>query len=271
MIKGHISVIMGVYNCGEIVRESIDSILAQTYTNWKMIICNDCSTDNTVEILNEYAEKYPEKFLIIHNKNNSRLAASLNYCLKYADGEFIARMDDDDISAPDRFEKQIAFLKENPDIDLVGTYMQRFDGDVYVDVVKTPLKPGKYTLKNAVPFNHATIMTYKRVYDKLGGYTVSPLTVRAEDLDLWFRFFAEGFSGENISEPLYFVRENIAAIKRRTLKSRWNAFKIRRYGYKLFNYPRHWIVKPFFITLIKSITPDFITSIYRWIQSKINK
>lgn len=271
MIKGQISVIMAVYNCGELVRTSIDSILAQTYTNWKMIICNDCSTDNTLEIINEYAQKYPDKFLIIQNEKNSRLAASLNHCLEYADGEFCARMDGDDYVSPDRFEKQIEFLNEYPNVDLVGTYMQRFNEDKFADIVKVPQKPNKYTLKNAVPFNHGTIMTYKRVYDELGGYTVSEVASRAEDVDLWFRFFAADFCGENIPEPLYFVRENVDAIKRRTFKSRWNAFKIRIYGYKLLKFPKIWIIKPFFITLFKSLTPVWIVNIYRWFQSKFNK
>ena len=266
-----ISIIMGIYNCADTLSEAIDSILSQTYTNWQLIMCDDCSTDNTYDIAVEYQSRYPEKIIVIRNDVNSKLAFSLNRCLERADGEYIARMDGDDISTTDRFEKQVAFLQNNPDIDLVGTYMQRFDGDIYADVVKTPLNPDKYTLKNAVPFNHATIMTYKRVYDVLGGYTVSSITARAEDFDLWFKFFAAGFTGENIAQPLYFVRENIAAIKRRTFKSRWNAFKVRVHGHKLLNYPRIWIVKSFFITLFKSITPDFITGLYRWFQKKINK
>lgn len=271
MIKGQVSVIMSVFNCGDLVRTSIDSILAQTYTNWKMIICNDCSTDNTLEIINEYAKKYPDKFLIIQNEKNSRLAASLNHCLKYADGEYCARMDGDDYVTPDRFEEQVNYLKEHTNVDLVGTYMQRFNEDKFSDIVKVPLQPNKYTLKNAVPFNHGTIMTYKRVYDALGGYTVSDVTARAEDVDLWFRFFAAGFCGENIPEPLYFVRENVDAIKRRTVKSRWNAFKIRIYGYRLLKFPKRWIIKPFFVTLFKSLTPVCIVNIYRWFQSKFNK
>lgn len=268
---GKISVIMGIFNSSSTLHQAIDSILAQTYTNWQLVLCDDCSTDNTYEIAKSYQEKYPEKIILIKNDVNSRLAFTLNHCLQYADGEYIARMDDDDISAPDRFEKQIAFLIDNTDVDLVGTYMQRFDGNEKADIVKVSLNPDKFTLRNATPFNHATIMTYKRVYDALGGYTVAKRTARAEDFDLWFKFFYNGFCGKNIPEPLYFVRENVAAIKRRTFKSRWNAFKIRVYGYKLLDFPKIWIVKSFFITLYKSIIPVWITRIYRWFQKTINK
>ncbi len=216
MIKDQISVIMAVYNCGELVRASIDSILAQTYTNWKMIICNDCSTDNTVEIIEEYAAKYPDKFLIIHNKKNSRLAASLNHCLKYADGEFCARMDGDDYVAPDRFEKQVAFLREHKDIHLVGTQMQMFYEDGLLGrATSFQSFPDKFSLRFGPCFAHASIMTYTEVYKQLGGYTVSKRTARSQDYDLWFRFFAKGFNGANLSEALYFFREDENAFLRR--------------------------------------------------------
>ena len=241
MVEGQISVIMAVYNCGELVRTSIDSILAQTYTNWKMIICNDCSTDNTVEIINEYAQKYPDKFLIIHNQKNSRLAASLNHCLKYADGEFCARMDGDDYVSPYRFEKQINFLKEYKNIHLVGTLMQTFDDDGKLGRV-IPYKqfPDKFSLRFGPCFAHASIMTYTNVYKEVGGYTVSKRTMRSQDYDLWFRFFAKGFSGATIQEPLYFFREDANAFMRRKPRLYLWAVVTRWKGFRLLHYPIHY-------------------------------
>lgn len=242
MIKGQISVIMSVYNCGEMVRTSIDSILAQTYTNWKMIICNDCSTDNTVEILNEYANKYPDKFLIIHNKKNLRLAASLNHCLEYADGEYCARMDGDDFVAPDRFEKQVDFLQQHPDIQLVGTLMQTFDGNKRLGrIIPYQEFPDKFSLRFGPCFAHASIMTYTYVYSEIGGYTVSKRTVRSQDYDLWFKFFAKGYKGATIQEPLYFYREDANAFLRRkpalylwATITRWKGFKTLHYPIKYY-------------------------------------
>ena len=268
MKQGHISVIMSVYNCAQFVRESIDSILAQTYTDWKFIICNDCCTDNTPEILKEYAEKYPDKFLIIHNEKNLRLAASLNHCLKYADGEYIARMDGDDISVPERFEKQIAFLKANPDVDMVGSQMQHFSDKGMSNIVRVPVRPDKYILRNGQPAIHGTIMTYKRVYDALKGYTVCERTMRAQDRDLWFRFYHKGFVADNIQEPLYLMREDDAAFKRRTFKVRWNAFKINYYGYKLLGYPKIWLIKTALVMIYKSIIPYKLVMLYRKWQTK---
>ncbi len=266
-----ISVIMGIFNCAGTLSAAIDSILAQTYSNWELIMCDDASTDNTYDIAKAYQEKYPDKIILVRNDVNSKLAFSLNHCLKFATGKYIARMDGDDMSAPERFETQLSFLKSHPGVDLVGTAMKRFDGDKFADVVKGIDNPDKYTLRKHVPFNHATIMTYKYVYDALEGYTVSERTILAQDYDLWFRFYYAGFTGVNLSEVLYFVRENLSAIKRRTFKSRWNSFKTTKFGFKLLNYPKWWIFREFFMTLIKSLTPFWCVNIYRKIQSVFNK
>lgn len=244
MIKGQVSVIMAVYNCGELVKQSIDSILAQTYTNWKFIICNDCSTDNTVEIIQEYVDKYPDKFVLIHNEKNSRLAASLNHCLEYADGEFCARMDGDDYVAPDRFEKQVKFLREHPEIQLVGTLMQAFDdnGDLG-RIIPYEEFPDKYALRFGPCFSHASIMTYTKVYKELGGYTVSKRTVRSQDYDLWFRFYAKGFKGANLQEPLYFFREDANSFLRRKPNLYLWAVVTRWKGFRMLHYPIYYYWK----------------------------
>ena len=119
---------MATYNCADTVEKSIDSILAQTYENWVMIICDDGSSDNTLEILHRYKKAHPDKFVIIQNDCNRKLPYSLNHCLKYVRTELVARMDGDDWSTPDRFEKQVTFLKTHPEYDLVGTGVTVFDG-----------------------------------------------------------------------------------------------------------------------------------------------
>lgn len=267
MEKDKISIVMGVYNCSETIDAAIESILKQTYENWEFIICDDCSTDNTFKIIQNYKKKFPDKFIILKNKTNSKLAYSLNHCLKYATGTYIARMDGDDLSHPERFERQINFLKKNSSFDLVGTSMQRFNENGLYDILYSIKKPDKYTLRNKIPFNHATILTYKRVYDNLGGYTVSERTKRSQDYDLWFRFFKEGFKGDNLKEALYFVREDSAAIRRRTFKVRYNAYKTTIMGYKMLNYPIHWYLPATGRFIIKSITPYLLIDIYRKFQS----
>lgn len=267
-----VSVIMGIYNCADTLPEAIESILSQTYDNWELILCDDASTDNTFPVAKSYQERFPEKIILIQNEKNSKLSYSLNHCLKYATGEYIARMDGDDKCLPERFEKQVQFLNDHPEYDLVGTAMQRFDENGLADILYARENPDYYSLRKGNPFYHATIMAHRYMYDKLNGYTVSDRTQRGQDYDLWFRFYHAGFSGNNINEPLYLVRENADAIKRRTAKGRLRAYRTMVYGYKLLGYPKRWLIFPFFRMCVKAVTPYKVMEIYRnWQKERFEK
>ena len=263
----NISVIMSVYNCEDTLPQAIDSILKQTYSNWKFVICNDCSTDRTQEILDSYKEKHPDKFILIRNEQNRKLPYSLNECLKYAAGPLIARMDGDDVSEPTRFEEQVAVLLSHPEYQMVGTCARRFDETGLHDVVKLPEYPNRDTLRKGEPFLHATIVTYKSVYDQLGGYCVSKRTERTEDLDLWFRFYYNNYEGYNIQKPLYLVRENLNAVKRRTVKSRLLGLQTAFYGFKLLKYPWYCYVKSTLSVMLKIMIPPWLLLRYRKYQA----
>lgn len=118
-----ISIVMGIYNCEKYLRESIESIIAQTYRNWELIMCDDGSHDNTYKIASEFLNKYPDKIVLLKNEKNMGLNYTLNKCIGYANGDFIARQDGDDISLPDRFMKEMKFLLDNPDYALVSCNM----------------------------------------------------------------------------------------------------------------------------------------------------
>lgn len=224
-----ITIIMGVYNGAAVLSEALDSIIRQTYTDWELIVCNDGSTDNTCDILNTYAS-HDKRIKIISNSTNCGLAASLNRCLALAQGDYIARMDCDDISVPERLEKQLRYLEENVNCDLVGTYMQEFDDSGVHQVISVKKYPTKYDLPKMAPFSHATILVRTQVMKKLCGYRISKHTVRTEDVDLWYRFFAAGFTGANLPEVLYLVRVDSAAYHRRKLKYMLHASYIIWYG-----------------------------------------
>lgn len=268
MDYGKISIIMGIYNCENTLSDAIESIINQTYSNWELIMCDDASTDNTYNVAKSYQQKYPNKIILISNDCNSKLAYSLNHCLKYVNGDYIARMDGDDISNPERLEKEIQYLVDHPEYDLVGCSMQRFNESGLADVVNSVDNPDYYTLKNRAPFHHATIVAKRKVYDTLGGYKVSSETARCEDYELWFRFYYNGFKGNNLKEPLYLVREDSNAIRRRTAKSRFNAFLVTKSGFKLLGYPKWSLIKPFLVMIFKSLVPFSFVEIYRKHQSK---
>lgn len=113
-----VSVLMPAYNAVEHIREAIDSILEQTFTDFEFLIIDDGSTDNTIEVIKEYSDP---RIKLIHNDKNQGLIYSLNYGLDIAQGKYIARMDADDIALNTRFEKQVDFLENNPDISILGT------------------------------------------------------------------------------------------------------------------------------------------------------
>lgn len=257
-----VSIIMSVYNCENTIREAIDSLLAQTYTKWETIICNDASTDGTQDVLDEYKKRYPDRFILLKNDENRRLSYSLNRCLSESHGEFIARMDGDDISHRERLEKQVSFLVEHDDYQVVGTSMQQFEGDTFYKVVSLPEDPVKKMLVTGVPFCHATILMRKYAYDAVGGYKVSKMTNRSQDYDMWFRFYACGFKGHNIQEPLYFVREDISAIKRRTISNRIAIMQIQFAGYKLLHFPLYCYLIPV-VQVCKGFVPSKVIYIIK--------
>ena len=255
-----VSVIMGIYNCEHTLAEALESILNQTWKNWELILYDDGSTDGTFEMAKMYADR-DSRIHLMHGNDNRKLSYALNQCLRNSSGEYIARMDGDDISHPDRFEKQITYLETHPQVHLVGTQMNKFDESGYIGTQRAPLKPVPEMLRGGVPIFHATIMARRSVFDALGGYTESEAVEGVEDLDLWFRFFERGYKAINIDEVLYDVRMDQSAVKRRTLKRRIRSIKTRAAGYKRLGFPRRWIIKPAIILLMKGFTPTWIRRI----------
>lgn len=258
-----VSVIMAIYNCAPYLREAIESILNQTYTDWELILCDDASTDGTYAIAQRYAEQYPDKIILIRNEQNMKLSYSLNHCLEYAKGKYVARMDGDDKCLPERFEKQIAYLKAHPEYDLVGTSMQRFDENGLGKIYPAVDEPDRVSMKRSIPFHHATIMTYKYVYDQLEGYCTLPRAERVEDYDLWFRFFHAGFHGNSLKEPLYIVREDNNVFQRRKRKYRINGIKTTIYGFQLLNYPKTLMIRSVGVSLLKCCVPNAVYYLYK--------
>jgi len=120
-----VTVAMPFYNCERTLEAAIQSILDQTYGNFELILCNDGSTDGSAEIV---ASFHDARIKLITHSDRARLAVRLNECIDNARGYYFARMDADDISYPDRIEKQVRFLEQHSDIDLVGTQMLVFQG-----------------------------------------------------------------------------------------------------------------------------------------------
>lgn len=251
-----ISVIMGVYNCKNfnLLNKSICSIIQQTFSDWEFIICDDGSTNGTLDELHKFSE-LDNRIRIISYSDNKGLSYALNCCLKQAQGDYIARQDDDDISEPNRFEKEILFLDNNPEYGFVGTIAKVFDENGEWGEFIIPEQPTKKSFLWSSPFLHPSIMVRKTIFDECHGYSTDIRNNRAEDYDLFMRIYALGYKGYNIQEKLYQYKiSNDRRKKYRSMKDRYNEAVTRYRGYKLLGIP--WIksfpfvIKPIIVGLI---------------------
>lgn len=215
-IKKHrkISVAMAIYNCASTLRQAIDSIVNQTYSDWELILCDDYSTDNTLIIAKEY-EALHDNILVIKNNRNLGLPASLNHCIKYAQGDYIARMDGDDISLPQRFEKEMKVFEEHPEYSIVSCAMINFDENGDWGVQRKPEKPEKLDFIYDSPICHAPCIMCKNALIDVGCYTVREDLRRGQDYYLWHKFYCKGYKAYNLQEPYYKMRDDKNAAARR--------------------------------------------------------
>ena len=151
-----VSVIMGIYNCAPTLVEALDSLYAQTYQDFKIILCEDGSSDNTYEVAKQYQAQH-DNIVLIRNEKNMGLNITLNRCLELVDTEYVARMDGDDISLPDRFEKEVKFLDEHPEYALVSCPMIYFDENGVFRIGKDGGEPSKKSFILSAPFCHAPV------------------------------------------------------------------------------------------------------------------
>lgn len=201
-----ISIIMPTYNNARYLSEAIDSILNQTFTDFEFIIVNDHSIDETAAILARYAYQ-DTRIHVIENNKNLGVARTLNRGIGIAQGEYIARMDSDDISLPDRFEKQVVFLDANPDVGVLGTQTLFIDENGQFCEQMTWEKPATHNrlvwqLLSATPFCHPSIMMRACCLRKAGGYDPD---YPNEDMQLWTRMV---FSTKlaNLGDTLLYYR-----------------------------------------------------------------
>lgn len=235
---------MGIYNCASTLPEAIDSLLTQTFTDWELIMCDDGSTDNTVAVAESYEERY-DNILLIHNEHNMGLPATLNHCIEYAKSEYIARMDGDDVSLPERFAKEVQILDGHPEYALVSCEMIHFDEQGDWGISHYVEKPQKMDFLKKSPFCHAGSMMRRHALNEVGNYTVSEQLRRGQDYWLWHKFYCAGYKGYNIQEPLYKMRDGQDATKRRTFKSSINGMKAELKIFKNLGLPWYYRLKAF--------------------------
>ena len=255
-----VSVLMGIFNCASTLAEALDSLYAQTYKDFKIILCDDGSADDTYNVAKSYVDNH-DNITLVRNDRNRGLNYTLNRCLELADTEYCARMDGDDLSLPTRFEKEVEFLDNHPEYAIVTTPMLYFDeGGVFRRGIGGK-EPKLTDFPKFSPFCHAPCMIRTDAYKAVGGYTVADNLLREEDYHLWIKMYQMGFRGYTLSEPLYMMRDNRDAAKRRSFKSRKNEAYVKHLAVKMLKLPFYYNVyclKP----LILGIMPTWL---YRWL------
>lgn len=252
-MSAKVSVIMGIYNCADTLPEAIDSLLAQTFTDWELIMCDDGSSDDTLRVACGYRDRYPDRIVVLANGSNQGLNRTLNHCLAQAKGAYIARMDGDDISLPQRLEKEAAFLDENPGYAIVSTPMIYFDEKGEWGRGHAAPFPAKEDFVKGVPFCHAPCMVRAEAYRAVGGYSEDRRTLRAEDYYLWFCMYAAGYRGANLAQPLYMMRDDENAYRRRKFRFALNEAYVRAAGFRMLRLPLTaypYILRPVLVALL---------------------
>ena len=197
-----VSVLMPVYKTAPYLREAMDSILTQTFTDFELIVLDDCSPDNAEDVLSEYNDS---RIVRYKGENNQGLANVLNIGIEMARGKYIARMDSDDISLPDRLRSQVDYLDCHPDIDLCSCGMQLFGDNNDVWIRESEPEKVKITAAFFSPILHASSVWRRTVFES-HHLRFRQEMVPSEDYDLWTRALLDGLRLVNMPEVLYQYR-----------------------------------------------------------------
>jgi glycosyltransferase involved in cell wall biosynthesis len=197
-----VSIVMAAFNEERDIGRALDSILAQTFVDWELIVVDDGSTDATAAIVQRYVEK-DSRIRLVSNGTNLQLSASLNKGIGMARADLIARADADDINLPERLAKQYRYMESHPETDVLGT------GAYLLDATGSRVSSFSYPLTHTelmtlpflkIQFFHPSVMMRRRFFEMAGLY--DPRYPNAEDKEMWLRGLAAGCCYSNLPEPL---------------------------------------------------------------------
>ena len=223
-VDGLVTIITPAYNAAAYIAETIESVLAQTYTNWEMLIVNDCSKDNTVEIVQSYVEK-DKRIKLINLKQNSGAAAARNTAIQNAKGRYIAFLDSDDFWKKEKLQKQIEFMKKNCYAFTFTSYehfketKENFQHQVQI--------PKSLNYNQALKGNQIGCLTV--MLDRKQISNIHFTTQKHEDYILWLNILKQGITAYGIQESLALYRTgNTKSISGNKMQSALWTWKVYR-------------------------------------------
>ena len=224
--KPLVSVLMPAYNASEYIEEAIKSVLEQTYTNFELLILDDCSTDNTLDIITKYENK-DSRIKVFRNESNQKIVRSRNKLFELAKGQFYLIHDADDISVNTRIADQLALMQSDDKIGVCGGFLQSFNSNGNLDLRKYETEDAEIRKRifKSSPLAQPSCMIRKEAIIDCGNYSEDfPV---AEDIELWYRI-GRKYKFANVPKILLYYREQennathkkMKAILRYTLKAR---------------------------------------------------
>lgn len=261
-----ISILMGVYyRRGDtaVLERSVASMLAQTEGDFELLICDDGSSVDAMALVERMAAE-DGRIRLLRPGGVASLPCKLNVCLKSAKGEWIARMDDDDYSHPDRLEKQLAYLQAHQELDFVGCNVNLVCEGRPVGQRRVPARPEVRDFYFSQPYIHPTLLFRRETLERVDGYSEDKRCVLCEDYDLLLRLYAAGCRGGNLQEALFDYTLPPSAKGSRRMCHRWNETVTRYRRFKqLGELPKAWpyVVKPLAVGLV----PE---KVLRWMKER---
>lgn len=259
-----VSVIIACYNAEQYIDMCLNSLKNQTYQNFEIIICDDCSTDHSYSKLLEWQSK-DDRIILLKNEKNLYAAATRNHCFSVAHGDYYMIQDIDDASEPNRIESLLSGIMSES-VDFVSSAVRMFKGNLNNIVGRTNIKkthPSKNDFLWSVSFFHPATLFSANCIKAVDGYRVAKETRRMEDYDLFMRLYANGFHGANVRDELYLYRKDADQLKRsigfanmiEEIKVKWGGYKklhILWYGWP-------FLIKPF-LAYIKRLLKYHLSS-----------
>ncbi|MDB9444789.1 glycosyltransferase [Anabaena sp. CS-542/02] len=258
------TVLMAVYNDEIFLEQSLESILQQLTEDMELLIIDDHSSDRSWKILQEM-ERQDSRVRLIRNAQNQGLGYCLSIGTEKARGKYVIRIDSDDVCLPDRFAKQIRFLDQNPDVDIVGGAAIEINEHGETGLIRK-MPYSHEQIKSAIwacPLIHPTIAFRRQEILRSGNY--DPEIRRRQDYDLWFRCLKAGLRFANLPDALIYYRFTAKSQQKHRLSQAIDQAKIGWRGCRMLKLP-WWQYLAVMVPILRAIFPPSLSHlIYRWL------